>query len=70
MRVRPLAGGIIWPQAPSKDTSGTALPFQGTVPIYQGGAPVISAGVWKPTTSATQARGTISRPSTSGISRL
>jgi hypothetical protein len=45
MRVRPLAGGIIWPQVPSKDTSGTALPFHGTVPMYQGGAPVISDGV-------------------------
>src|ERR1700730_17643229 len=48
MCVRPLAGGIIWPQAPSKDTNGTALPFHGTVPMYHGGAPVISEGVWKP----------------------
>ena len=70
MRVRPLAGGIICPQAPSKDTSGTALPFHGTVPMYHGGAPVISEGVWKPTTSAMQARGMMSRPSTSGMRRL
>ncbi len=70
MRVRPEAGGIIWPQAPSKDTSGTARPFHGTVPMYQGGAPVISEGTWKPTTSATQARGMINRPSVSGTSRL
>src|SRR3984893_1992109 len=70
MRERPLAGGIIWPQAPSKDTSGTALPFHGTVPMYHGGAPVIMEGVWKPITSATQARGMISRASTSGTSRL
>ena len=62
MRVRPEAGGIICPQAPSKDTSGTALPFQGTVPMYQGGAPVISDGVWKPITSATQARGMMQPP--------
>ena len=59
MRVRPEAGGIICPQAPSNDTSGTALPFQGIVPMYHGGAPVISDGVWKPITSATQARGTM-----------
>ncbi|HSY04920.1 MAG TPA: hypothetical protein VK803_03170 [Steroidobacteraceae bacterium] len=45
MRVRPLAGGIICPHAPSKEISGTALPFQGTVPTYHGGAPVISEGV-------------------------
>ena len=68
--VRPEAAGIICPQAPSKDMSGTALPFQGTVPMYQGGAPVISEGVWKPITSATQARGMMSRPSTSGTRRL
>ena len=61
---------VIGYQAPSKDTNGTALPFHGTVPIYHGGAPVISEGVWNPTTSATQARGMISRPSTSGTSRL
>ena len=36
----------------------------------QGGAPGISDGVWKPTTSATQERGMIRRPSRSGISRL
>ncbi len=70
MRVRPEAGGIICPQAPSKDTSGTALPFHGTVPMYQGGAPVISDGVEKPMTSATHARGTINRPSVSGTRRL
>jgi len=35
---------MFWPQAPSKDTSGTCRPFHGTVPMYQGGAPVISAG--------------------------
>jgi hypothetical protein len=70
MRVRPLAGGIVCPHAPSKDTSGTALPFHGTVPTYQGGAPVISDGVWNPITSATQERGMMRRPSTSGTSRL
>ena len=61
---------MLWPQAPSKDTSGTWRPFQPMVPMYQGGAPVISEAAWKPMTSAMQARGTISRASTSGISRL
>jgi hypothetical protein len=59
-----------FPQAPSKEISGNGLPFQGTVPMYHGGAPVISEGTGRPATSATQARGTISRPSDSGINRL
>ncbi len=42
MRVRPTAGGMLFPHAPSKETSGTCRPFQGTVPTYHGGAPVIS----------------------------
>ena len=42
MRVRPLAGGIPWPQAPSNDTSGTALPFQGTVPWNGKAVPLVS----------------------------
>ncbi|MEJ1966441.1 MAG: hypothetical protein WDO56_34795 [Gammaproteobacteria bacterium] len=61
---------MLFPQAPSNETSGTCRPLQGTVPTYQGGAPVISEGVTNPMTSATQARGMINRPSTNGISRL
>jgi hypothetical protein len=38
--------------------------------MYQGGAPVISEGVWKPITSATQDLGMMSRPSVIGTSRL
>ena len=64
------AGGMLFPHAPSKETSGIALPLHGTVPIYQGGAPVISDGTWKPTTSATQARGMMSRPSVMGTNKL
>src|SRR5204862_7118078 len=57
MRVRPLAGGIIWPQAPSKDTGGTALPFQGTVPLYHGAPPVIYLRRRQPIAAPTQDRG-------------
>src|ERR1044071_2683746 len=40
MRVRPDAGGMLLPHAPSNDTSGICRPFQGTTPTYQGGAPI------------------------------
>ena len=43
---------------------------QENMPRYQGGAPGISDGFWKPTTSATQERGMMRRPSSNGTSRL
>ena len=68
MRVRPPMTGMRLPQAPSKDTTGTPRPFQAWMPRYQGGAPGISCSGWKLVTSATQARGTSSRSSSSGTS--
>ena len=69
-RVRPVSGGMVCPQVPSKEISGMLRLPQAKVPRYHGGAPGISDGVLKPTTSATQERGMMRRPSSSGISRL
>ena len=69
-RVRPVSGGMVWPQVPSNEISGICRLPQANMPRYHGGAPGISDGVWKPTTSATQERGMIRRPSSSGTSRL
>ncbi len=44
MRVRLDTLGSGWPNAPSKETTGTLRPPQLTRPAYQGGALVISAG--------------------------
>ena len=70
MRVRGPGSASDCPHAASNDITGTARPFQCTVPRYHGGAPSISSGGCKSMTSATQARGTISRSCASGTSRL
>src|SRR5512134_51495 len=69
MRVRPPITGMRLPQAPANEITGMPRPFQAAMPRYQGGAPGISCSGWKPVTSATQARGTSRRSSSSGTSR-
>ena len=44
-RVRPVSGGMVWPQVPSNDTSGICRLPQANMPRYHGGAPGISDGV-------------------------
>jgi hypothetical protein len=70
IRVRPLGAGNSLPMAPSNETTGSARPFQLTVPSIQPLLPSACSGRVKRTTSATQARGTIRRSSASGTRRL